>query len=170
MISNQVGPDWYASFGETFTGMVRSGELEAFKQVFPKITTAERGQADSLDELFRAAGWLRPNIVLVATPNGFGHEPSWVRRFLKSSGDPAVLHYEADPWGGLGKRVNQSMAAWLSAADVVFSVAREPHLSLFARHGANDIRFIPHTYCPVTFRNAEEMPPDQAGDPSMTLW
>ena len=55
MISNQVGPDWYASFSETFNAMVGAGELEAFQQVFPGITMAERGHAESLEELLRAA-------------------------------------------------------------------------------------------------------------------
>ena len=43
---------------------------------------------------------------------------------------------------------------------MVFSVAREPHFSLFRKHGARDVRYIPQTYCPVTFREAEETPPD----------
>jgi hypothetical protein len=163
MISNQVGPDWYASFGETFTRMVGAGELEAFEQVFPHITAADRGHVEALDELLRAAERLRPSVVLVATPNGFGHEPGWVRRFLATCGDPTVLYYEGDPWGGFGgwgKPTDRNMASWFSAADVVFSVAREPHFSLFRRKGARDVRYIPQTYCSVTFRQAELTPPD----------
>lgn len=163
MISNQVGPDWYASFSETFNAMVGAGELEAFQQVFPGITMAERGHAASLEELLRAANQFRPSVMLVVTPNGFGHEPGWVRRFLAAAGSPTVLYFEGDPWGGrggVGKRINRAMAAWFEVADVVFSVAREPHFSLFRKHGARDVRYIPQTYCPVSFREAEETPPD----------
>jgi hypothetical protein len=162
MISNQVGPDWYASFSETFNKMVAAGELEAFQQVFPHITSAERGHAASLEELLCAAEQFRPSVILVATPNGFGHEPGWVRGFLAAARGPAVLYFEGDPWGGragLGKPINRTMGAWFAVADVVFSVAREPHFSLFRKHGARDVRYIPQTYCSVSFREAEETPP-----------
>ena len=122
MLSNQVGPDWYASFGETFTGMIGAGDLEAFEQVFPQQTVADLGRVEALDELPRAAERLRPSLVLVATPNGSGHEPGWVRRFLATCGDPTVLYFEGDPWGGFGgwgKPIDRGMASWLSAADVV---------------------------------------------------
>jgi hypothetical protein len=168
MISNQVGPDWYASFGETFKGMVAGGELEAFEQVFPKITTKARGHGESLDELVTAAERFQPTTVLVATPNGFGHEPAWVGRFLATAGDPAVIYFEGDPWGGLGgwgKPIDRDMASWFSAADVVFSVAREPHFSLFRKKGARDVRYIPQTYCSVTLREAERTPPDVEREP-----
>jgi hypothetical protein len=164
MISNQVGPDWYASFSETFMEMVGAGELQAFHQVFPRITAAERGHAESLEELLRAGEEFRPSVVLVATPNGFAHEPAWVQRLLDAAGGPTVLYFEGDPWDGRAKKINGSMAAWFSVADVVFSVAREPHISLFRKHGARDIRYIPQTYCSVTFREAEETPPGRSAD------
>ncbi|MGH2499990.1 MAG: hypothetical protein ACRDF0_07885 [Candidatus Limnocylindria bacterium] len=69
------------------------------------------------------------------------------------------MYYEIDPWGGRAKRINRSMEAWLAAADIIFTTAREPHISLFRKKGGRDIRFIPPTYCQITFTEAERTPP-----------
>jgi hypothetical protein len=55
------------------------------------------------------------------------------------------------------------MAAWLESSTIVFTVAREPHFSIFRKVGAKDIRFIPHTYCQVAFADAERTPPPRTG-------
>jgi hypothetical protein len=57
------------------------------------------------------------------------------------------------------KQINDSMKGWLAAADIVFTHAREPHVSLFTRAGARDVRYRPETYCHVNFSYAEETDP-----------
>jgi hypothetical protein len=153
----------HTGFREVFEAMVASGELTSFSQVLPALTEATRGHEASLAELVQVGKEAHPDVILVVTPNGFGHDPLWVRRFLGSCGNPAVLYYEADPWGASVKPINQSMAAWLSTANIVFTVAREPHLSLFRKNGARDVRFIPQTYCPVAFGEHERTTPRHQG-------
>ena len=158
MISNQVAATGYAGFQMAFSDMVDSGELASFAYITPSVTIAIGGHQASLTELRELGATHRPDVILVVTPHRFLHEPGWVKSFLRACGSPHVVYYEADPWGGVSKPVKPPMSAWLAVADVVFSVAREPHLSIFKARGAGDIRFIPHTYCHVAFSEGEEPP------------
>lgn len=141
--------------------MVRARELSSFRQVFPQITAATQGNDASLAELVRAGQEAPPDVLSVATPAGFGHDPQWVRSYLRSIRNPVVLFYEGDAWGRWSKPINRSMSGWLATSDIVFTVAREPQLSLFRKHGARDVRFVPSTYCHAAFREAEWRPPER---------
>lgn len=167
MISNEVSselakwgaPDGHAGFRETYERMVRSGELASFRFVRPVATAATHGEEASRAELLREAETTRPDVVLVVTPKAFGHEQAWIKRLLRSCGEPVVLYLEHDPWHRWAKPITRSMRGWLEAADVVFTVARQPHIALFRRAGAQDVRFVPHTYCHVAFGGAEAADP-----------
>jgi hypothetical protein len=158
--------DWYAGFAQTFSELIGSGHLAAFDRVYPRVTAATRGHDAANAELAQVGEELRPDVVLIITPGALRHDSAWVGRFLESCGNPTVLYYENDPWGGWAKRVNQTMAAWFAAADVVFTTAREPHRSLFRRHGARDVRFSPQTYCQVTLADAEATQPEPGERPA----
>lgn len=165
MISNQVSSEGHAGFRDTYTRMVNVGELKSFQYLTPMATARREGHEASLAELMRAGEAGRPDVILVATPYGFNHEPTWVRTFLRRCGDPVVLCWEGDPWHKWAKPINSSMKGWLVASDIVFTHAREPHLSLFRRAGARDIRFTPPTYCHLMFGDAEQTDPLHGVDP-----
>lgn len=163
MVSNQIEAMGHAGFRDTYRAMEAAGELAAFGYLTPRATTAARGQDASLRELMEEGRLFRPDVLLVATANGFGHSPAWVRNLIESARKPTVIYWEGDPWHRWAKPVNRSMASWLAVADVVFTSARRPHVSLFRRAGASDVRFLPQTYCHVMFSHAEQWEP-----PAMT--
>lgn len=159
MISNQVSSRGHAGLRDGYNELVRLGKLTSFHSVTPVATARARGHEASLNELMRAGEESRPDVVLVTTPHAFHHELPWVRGLLERCGDPRVLYWEGDPWHRWAKPMNRSMRAWLTASDIVFTHAREPHFSMFRRAGAADIRFRPETYCHVQFRDAERTDP-----------
>jgi hypothetical protein len=165
MLSNQTTGVGQAGWRETYERMARGGELEAFQFVTPVAIARVAGQDAARAELMKTGQTLRPNVVLVMTPKAFGHEPAWVAEFLRRCDQPIVLYWEGDPWHRWAKPVNRSMGAWLAAADVVFTPAREPQTRLLRRAGARDVRFMPHTYCHVVFGEAETNGPLAGAQP-----
>jgi hypothetical protein len=159
MISNQIDSYGFTGYRETYERMVRDGELAAFRYVTPRVTAARDGHEAACDELLRVGAETQPDVILIVSPNGFGHDPAWVARLLETCGRPAVVYYEADPWDGWAKRIDGTMEAWFGKADVVFAVAREPHVSLFKKAGADEVRFIPQTYDQEIFDCDEPIPP-----------
>jgi hypothetical protein len=159
MITNERTPGTEYGLRDEYENMQRHGEIGVFRALSPAATAANAGAEAAARELYDAAAELHPNVVLVLSPSGLGHEPEWVQRYLESLGGPFVAYWEGDPWHRWGKPVTRSMRAWLAAADVVFSVAREPQFELLRRSGASDVRFIPHTYCHVQFADVEDRNP-----------
>jgi hypothetical protein len=164
MITNEPRPGDEPGLREAYASMVAAGEIGSFRAVAPVPIAAEHGRSAALSELVEVARAEQPNVVLVLSPTRLEHDAVWVQQFLRSIRDPAVLYWEGDAWHRLAKPVNRSVRAWLAAADVVFTVARRPQDDLFRRLGARDVRFIPHTYCHVQFREGEEQDPrDEVG-------
>lgn len=149
MLSNQITASGHAGFRQAFDELVAAGQLESFSFRAPRASSAAGDVVRR--ELLDAAAAARPDVLLVVSPNSHDHDPAFVERLLGACGSPTVIHCEADPWGGRAKPINAVMRAWLAAADVVFSVAREPQMDLLAAAGARDVRYIPHTYCQVAF-------------------
>jgi hypothetical protein len=139
--------------------MRRTDELASFRLVMPNLTAVTQGHDASRAELMKAGQEDCPDVILVTTPNGFGHDRDWVERFLRSSGNPVVLYWEGDAWHRWAKPINASMGAWLTAADTVFSTARELQTTLLRRRGAKQVRFVPNTYCHVMLADVETADP-----------
>ena len=157
MITNQTSPEGHAGFRETYERMGGIGASVRF--VTPTATAFTQGHDASLAELMKAGQEDRRDVILVASPSTFSHDRGWVDRFLRCAGNPVVLYYEGDSWHRWAKPINASMGAWLTAADTVFAVAREPRTAFLRRRGAKQVRFIPDTYCHVIFANAETTDP-----------
>lgn len=159
MISNQTSPEGHAGFRDAYEEMARQGELSLFRCSTPCATAAMSSHEASLVSLMEEGQDTRPHVLLVTTPSEFGHDSTWVRRFLNACGNPAVIYWEGDAWHRWAKPTNVSVEAWCGAADLVFSTAREPQASLLRKRGAKEVRFIPHTYDHIAFAEAERTNP-----------
>ncbi len=144
--------------------MAVRGEIESFDAVAPEVIARSSGGQAAAAEMHETARAVRPNVLLVLSPKGLGHDVPFVAELVHSAGNPVVLYWEGDPWHRWVKRPNASMHAWLGAADVVFATARQPETALFRRAGARDVRFIPNTYCHVQFADAEKMDHPEGGE------
>src|ERR1022692_2639749 len=159
MISNQTSPQGHAGFRETYERMKQKGELASFRFVTPMVTAAAQGHDASLAELMRAGQEDRPDVILVASLNALGHDRDWIKHFLRCCGSPVVLYWDGDAWSRWAKPINDSRAAWLASADIVFATARALQITYLRRRGAQQVRFMPNTYCHVMFADAERMDP-----------
>jgi hypothetical protein len=164
MVTNEHSPGTEYGLRDEYTTMAQRGEIESFDAIAPEVIAGSSGSPSAAAEMHAIAEAARPNVVLVLSPKGLGHDASWVAEWIVSAGNPVVLYWEGDPWQRWVKPPNASMHAWLAAADVVFAVARKPEVRLFQRAGARDVRFIPHTYCHVQFAAAEAADPREDAD------
>jgi hypothetical protein len=159
LVTNETDTGTGYGLGEAYENMLREGEIEMFEVAAPALTAARRGREASVAELLERGKDSQPNVILVQSPNGLGHDPMFVKRLLDSLDNPVVLYWEGDPWHRWRKPIDTSMGSWLAAADVVFTTARRPQQELLKRGGARDVRFIANSYSCAHFREAEDTDP-----------
>ncbi len=130
--------------------LVASGELDVVEVVYAAARPGETS-----DEVNRrvidAISTSRCEDVLVLSMKSRVTDMHGVSKALSGR---RVLYWEGDPWGR-GKRPPLEMRAWLSLADVVFSVGGHPQTELLRDAGADRVVGIMHTYDHVLFADAE---------------
>jgi hypothetical protein len=156
LVSHESTPGAHPGLPDAFGDMQRLGEVESFDVASPAHTARTRGHKAALLDLVQQAERVKPDVLVVTTPGGHGHDSAWVRALVRAIGNPTILYFEGDAWGRWTKPVNASMRAWLAAADVVFTVAEGKQRSLMEGAGARDVRYIPQTYCHVLLQQAED--------------
>jgi len=160
MITNETREGNEAGLREAFGSMAARGEIASFQATAP---AAHGGQADShraRKEVLQLVEAESPDVLLVLSPKRLSPDAEWVRALRTALGAHGrILYWEGDPWSRWRKPPAPAMRLWAAAADVVFSVALEPQSELLQRLGARRLEFIPHTYCHVQFKEAEESDP-----------
>jgi hypothetical protein len=155
MVTNERAVGMEPGFREVYSRMAQTGQIASFAAVAPAATSLSEGPEVADEEMYSTLESMRPNVVLVLSPHALGYTARRVSDWLAAAGRPILLYWEGDAWHRWAKPPTVSMRSWLSAADVVFSVAGAPQGALLKRQGARDVRFIPHTYCHVQFAQAE---------------
>lgn len=143
-------------------GPVEGFELLAAKGQLGQVKTVSHAAGGSADRTRRtiidALKTHRPDIVLVWTgiayPATLGEQDELAGLLTSKT----VLFWEGDPWGGR-KRPSDATRWWLERADLAFSVAGEPQISMLTAMGARAVQFIPHTYSHIQFARAVDTPP-----------
>ncbi|MDG4863439.1 hypothetical protein P8605_35390, partial [Streptomyces sp. T-3] len=123
-------------------GALASEGLLAHTAVSP-VALLPAGFAQALEGTRAAVRGLRPDVVFVQSPGAFFWTPTQVRELLASLGDPPVVCWEGDAWGGR-KRIPSGTAAWLGEATAVFSVALGPQSALLGQHTDAPVRYVPN--------------------------
>ncbi|MER7169943.1 glycosyltransferase family protein [Streptomyces mesophilus] len=113
-LSNDVrddGPD--GSFARAFAALTAEG-LVRHRSLAPAVTPLD---------LRRLAREERPSLVLVLSPQSRPWSSRQVDETLRVLGDPPVVVWDGDAWGGLFKPLRKSNLRWMRRAGAVFSVA-----------------------------------------------
>jgi len=147
--------------------LVNSNEIEScnsvsFKKEFDKQPAFER--------VLSAVTKIKYDVVIIWSPSNFPDTYSQFLQLTSKIGTRPILYWEGDPWGSKNKKkpVTEQMSWWMSLAEIVFTVAGEPHISTFKQIGAKNIFFIPHTYCHLKFRNEELELPSKFNDETVS--
>ncbi|MFB7864692.1 hypothetical protein [Streptomyces sp. NPDC056069] len=142
-------------------GLLASDGLLRHTVVSPLAVLGE-GRETALRRLHAEVGELRPAAVFVQSPGAFPWTDEDVRALLSLLGDPPVVFWEGDAWGGR-KQLTPASQAWLGAADRVHSVALGPQAALLRRHSRASVRYVPHVL-PLSFDDTPVPSPGEAVD------
>lgn len=143
-------------------GFIRLANAGYFKYcafMSHKFNNSKSGAYNEILELCRNKKF---DAILIWSPVNFPRTILEFESLMKAIGDTPIFYWEGDPWSSRirKKSITPQMKWWLESSKGVFSIAAEPHVSLFKKNGAKKIFFIPHTYCHIQFkREVEEFPP-----------
>ncbi len=158
VISNQADATREPGLFDVLEGLVRAGHLGDYAYVPTGPVVGE----SATQRRARVVSGLREAHFDMVLALALANQTEDIPEVLDLIAGRPLLFWEGDAWGRR-KPVPTSMAAWLSAADWVFSVAGEPQSSLLRHHGARLVVPTVNTYDHVLF--AEEERTFDAGPP-----
>ncbi|MDG4865311.1 hypothetical protein P8605_44925 [Streptomyces sp. T-3] len=124
------------------------------------VPAAEPGRLTHL------AAHLRPDLVLVHSPQPLPWSGREVAALLRSLGSPPLVVWEGDAWGGRGKPLRERNLAWMRSAEAVFSVALGEQAELLGKASGRPVHYVPNCV-PLAFAPPE--PPDRAAPAGVAL-
>jgi hypothetical protein len=100
------------------------------------------------------------DVLMIWSPRNFPKNrvqfDTWI---VKVDGRP-VFYWEGDPWSKIGiKSLTEQSKWWAGVSQLIFSVAKEPHTTIFRAVSHAKIVFMPHTYCHIQFAQQERSEP-----------
>ncbi|MFD1658044.1 hypothetical protein ACFSL4_07360 [Streptomyces caeni] len=102
----------------------------------------------------------RPDLVFVQSPQPCRWTQRQVRRWLRVVGDPPVVVWEGDAWGGLTKPLRERNLAWMRCAEVVFTVAAGRQATMLRRACRRPVRYVPNVVpLPLLSDSPDSEPP-----------
>ncbi|MBC9714421.1 hypothetical protein H9Y04_17825 [Streptomyces sp. TRM66268-LWL] len=151
-ISNDVRDDGADnSFVRAFAALAAEG-LVRHRYLAPAVT---------LLDLAGVAAMERPDLVLVQSPQSRAWTRPQVDEVLRLLGDPPLVVWEGDAWGGWLKRPRESNLHWMRRAAAVFSAAGGEQLDLLHRATGAPAYYAPNV-APLRFA-ADTADPGPAG-------
>lgn len=159
VVSNQVDSTREPGLFDVLDHLVDSGHLTDYAYVATGRVAGE-APVQRRTRIVTDVMSARFDMVLALAPAGQLRD---VPQVLDLVADRPLVYWEGDAWGR-GKPIPESMGAWLTASEWVFSVAGEPQTSLLRRHGARVVLPTVNTYDHLLF--AEEERAFDGGQPA----
>jgi hypothetical protein len=158
VLTNEANPGDSAGQVDGFTDLVRTGEIESCHSVSFIAGYDEIEPKSRILNAIRSIGF---DVLIIFSPSSFPNNESEFSEILNEISGRPILYWEGDPWDfpGSKKGVTPQMAWWMKNSEIVFSVAGEPHLTIFKSAGANVVKRTIHTYCHLKFERQEFSPP-----------
>ena len=158
LLTNEGRPGGATGQIDGYELMVESGEIASCRAVSHKEGFDATSAFQRVLESVRRIDY---DVVVIWTPGLFPSTETQFTEIVRAINGRPVLYWEGDPWGRAGdkKPVTKQMSWWMSHSEIVFSIAVEPHFSIFKELGAKSIRHISQTYCHLKFTNEEKYPP-----------
>jgi hypothetical protein len=102
------------------------------------------------------------DVVMIWSPKCFPETADKFDQLISAIGGRPIYYWEGDPWTKTGvKKWTNSMKWWASKSEIIFSVAMEPHKTMFQSVSSAKFIFIPQTYCHIQFSNEEQVKPPE---------
>jgi len=129
--------------------LVDKGFLES---AFFVSHSQHRNQEQNFVDVMSALINNKYDVVMIWSPKSFPENANRFEHLVSAIGKRPIYYWEGDPWTRKGvKSWTNSMKWWASKSEVIFSVAMEPHKTMFESVSDAKYRFIPQTYCHVQF-------------------
>ena len=92
------------------------------------------------------------DVLVIWSPNKFPKTRNQFESLIQQIKGRPIYYWEGDPWTRSGiKSLTEQSKWWAAESQMIFSVAKEPHTTMFRSVSKAKIVFIPHTYCHIQF-------------------
>jgi len=92
------------------------------------------------------------DILLIWSPNNFPKTRNQFESLIQKIKGRPIYYWEGDPWARSGiKSLTEQSKWWAAESQIIFSVAKEPHTTMFHSISTAKTVFIPQTYCHIQF-------------------
>ncbi len=103
--------------------------------------------AAALREFENTVREFAPDVIFIQHPsNGYPMDGEFLRRLKSAGGQAKLVLFEADPYGRIIKRMDQTLRAVIAASDICYLVGTGVLADMAHEAGAKHIRFAPHSY------------------------
>ena len=112
--------------------------------------------SDNYNAVATAIDQFQFDILVIWSPKNFPETRDKFEELIDKLRGRPIYYWEGDPWSSTGiKSWTEQMKWWAQESKLIFSVAKEPHTTMFRSTSDAKIVFIPQTYCHIQFREAE---------------
>ena len=100
------------------------------------------------------------DVLMIWSPNNFPKTRNQFDHLIEKIKGRPIYYWEGDPWAKSGvKKFPEQSKWWAEESQMIFSVAKEPHITMFRSVSDANIVFIPQTYCQIQFGTQEATEP-----------
>jgi len=105
------------------------------------------------------------DVLMIWSPKKFPETRNQFEYLIQKIKGRPIYYWEGDPWTRSGiKQFAEQSKWWAMESQIIFSVAKEPHTTMFHSVSHAKIVFIPQTYCHVQFGSQEASEPPLLAD------
>jgi hypothetical protein len=102
------------------------------------------------------------DVLMIWSPKNFPEHIDKFEQLISAIGGRPIYYWEGDPWTERGiKKWTNAMKWWASKSELIFTVAKEPQISMFQSVSNGKVVFIPQTYCHIQFYSEEKFKPPE---------
>jgi hypothetical protein len=114
----------------------------------------------NFDRVITALREAEYDAVFLWSPREFPRSRDKFEEIIEVIANRPIFYWEGDPWVSRGiKSWTEPMKWWANQSEVIFSVAKEPHVKIIKSCSNAEIFFVPHTYCHIQFAMEEKNSP-----------
>jgi len=139
---DQIGPRM------AFEKLHREGvfsDYQAYSYFVRQQALASHQQA--LAELLETARAFGPDVIFIQHPsNRYPMERAYLQQLKAIPSKPKLVIFEADPYGQIIKRMDETLCAVIAETDICYLVGTGSLAAMARNAGATTIRFAPHSY------------------------
>lgn len=157
VVTNEHFPNSAPGQKDAIQILAQEGMIESVEFVSHSLS---RNDNENFERVFNALECLQFDVLMIWSPKSFPKTRDNFEALVRRINKRPIYYWEGDPWSETGiKKLPEQSKWWAQAAEIIFTVAKEPHTSMFNLASNAKVVFTPQTYCHVQFANEETSKP-----------